>query len=460
MVQQTAEVVVCGAGIAGIATAYSLAVTHGVKNVVLVDERPPLTLTSDKSTEAYRNWWPGPDDAMVRLMNRSIDLLEELARESDNRFLMNRRGYLYATADQKKAEEMFDIAALADGYGAGPIRIHTGRPSDPEYLVSPADGWLDQPEGADLIFDEELIRRAFGFLSPKTTAVLHARRCGWFSGQQLGMLQLEAAREVGVEVIRGRVEEVGLQGGRVSRVRIAAKGGSIKVATPRFVNTAGPLLREIGEMLGLELPVFSEVHLKVSFDDHLGVIPRDAPFTVWEDPQRLEWSQAEREHLAGSEDTRLLLEEMPAGAHMRTEGGSGSRHVLLLWPYHLEKVPEVFPLPIMEHYAEVCLRGLATMIPGLSLYHDRMPRPFIDGGYYTKTRENRPLAGPLEIEGAYVLGALSGFGLMASPATAELVSLHITGGPLPDYAAAFHPRRYEDPEYVARIRGWVDSTQL
>ena len=34
----------------------------------------PLSLTSDKSTECYRNWWPGPGDAMVRLMNRSIDL--------------------------------------------------------------------------------------------------------------------------------------------------------------------------------------------------------------------------------------------------------------------------------------------------------------------------------------------------------------------------------------------------
>src|SRR5438128_416380 len=53
-------------------------------DVVLVDERPPLSLTSDKSTECYRNWWAGPGDDVVALMNRSIDLLEELARESSN----------------------------------------------------------------------------------------------------------------------------------------------------------------------------------------------------------------------------------------------------------------------------------------------------------------------------------------------------------------------------------------
>jgi glycine/D-amino acid oxidase-like deaminating enzyme len=82
----TANVVICGAGIAGVSAAYHLALRHGLQNVVLVDERPPLTLTSDKSTECYRNWWPGPGDAMVSLMNRSIDLMEDLARESGNAF--------------------------------------------------------------------------------------------------------------------------------------------------------------------------------------------------------------------------------------------------------------------------------------------------------------------------------------------------------------------------------------
>ncbi|PYO33053.1 MAG: FAD-dependent oxidoreductase, partial [Candidatus Rokuibacteriota bacterium] len=86
MSAKTADVVICGAGIAGIAAAYHLAVRRGVTDVVLVDERPPLSLTSDKSTECYRNWWPGPGDAMVAVMNRSIDLLEDLARESGNVF--------------------------------------------------------------------------------------------------------------------------------------------------------------------------------------------------------------------------------------------------------------------------------------------------------------------------------------------------------------------------------------
>ena len=69
------KIVIGGAGIAGIAAAYYLAVEHGQDDVVIVEMSNPLSLTSDKSSEAYRNWWPGPDRAMTAFMNRSIDLI-------------------------------------------------------------------------------------------------------------------------------------------------------------------------------------------------------------------------------------------------------------------------------------------------------------------------------------------------------------------------------------------------
>src|SRR6187401_2828461 len=100
----TADVVICGAGIGGISAAYHLAVRCGVRDVVLVDDQPPLSVTSDKSTECYRNWWPGPGDTMVRFMGRSIDLLEELSEASGDRFAMNRNGYVYLTGDPARAE--------------------------------------------------------------------------------------------------------------------------------------------------------------------------------------------------------------------------------------------------------------------------------------------------------------------------------------------------------------------
>src|SRR3989337_919153 len=126
----SAEVVICGAGIAGVAAAYHLAVRRDVRGVVLVDERPPLPLTSDKSTECYRNWWPGPGDDMVALMNRSIDLLEELARESGNVFRLNRRGYLFATAEPRRVPLLLRAAPEAAAPRGRPARLPPGARTD------------------------------------------------------------------------------------------------------------------------------------------------------------------------------------------------------------------------------------------------------------------------------------------------------------------------------------------
>jgi glycine/D-amino acid oxidase-like deaminating enzyme len=93
-------------------------------------------------------------------------------------------------------------------------------------------------------------------------------------------------------------------------------------------------------------------------------------------------------------------------------------------------------------------------------YFGRMPKPVVDGGYYTKTRENRPLVGPLPVEGAYVIGALSGYGLMAAPGCGELLAAHLTGSQLPGYAPAFALERYEDPEYQKLLENWGASGQL
>ena len=100
------------------------------------------------------------------------------------------------------------------------------------------------------------------------------------------------------------------------------------------------------------------------------------------------------------------------------------------------------------------------MVPGMAAYLERLPRSFVDGGYYTKTRENRFLAGPLPLEGAYVIGALSGYGLMSSNVAADLLAAHVVGAPLPAYAPAFALGRYDDPAYQALLERWGDSGQL
>ena len=457
MTQTSERIVICGAGIAGIAAAYYLAVEHGRRNVVVVEEGHPLSLTSDKSTEAYRNWWPGPDRAMTAFMNRSIDLMEGIAHASGNRINLNRRGYLYATADAGKVAWLHEMARAAEAAGSGPVRVHDTASSP--YAPSP-EGGSDPPlTGADLLTDRSLIRRHFPFLAPDTIAALHARRAGWLSAQQLGMALLEAARERGVRLLRGRVVGVDAGGGRVRSVHIDAAGERRSLEASHLVLAAGPMQKEMAGLIGVDLPIVAERHRKVSFADPLGIM-RTAPMLIWLDEQHLPWSHDERAALAQDDDARWLLGRFPAGVHGRPEGGGATASLLILFNHDHGPCDPVFPLPEAPHYAEIALRAMATMVPGLAAYIGRSGRPHVDGGYYIKTRENRPLIGPLPVEGAHVCGAFSGFGVMASCAAGELVARHITERALPDYAPAFLLSRYQDGAYCALLDAWGDGGQL
>ncbi len=312
--------------------------------------------------------------------------------------------------------------------------------------------------GADLVLDPALIRQRFPFVTEDAVALLHPRRCGWLSAQQLGMWLLDEAKQRGVRLVNGRVTAVDTSGGRVNGVTIRAGGREQRVATRVFINAAGPLIDVVGEMLGVPLPVFNELHGKVAINDPLGIVPRDAPLMIWSDPVTLPWSDEERDELAAANETRWLTEPLPAGVHFRPEGGAGAQTLLILWTYDVRPTPAVWPTRFEPEYAEVVVRGLSRMIPGLAAYAGNVGRPYVDGGYYCKTQENRPLIGPLPVAGAYVFGALSGYGIMASQAGADLLAAYIAGSELPEYASSFSLSRYEDPEYVKLLEEWDPTT--
>jgi len=441
-----ADVVICGAGIAGVAAAYHLTVRQGIRRVVLVDEREPLTLTSDKGTQGYRNWWPGPDDTMLRLVTRSIDLLEESAAKSGNAFRMNRRGYLFATADAAEAARLETTARHVSAFGMGPVRVHRGVGT---YSPAAAEGFAGRETGADLLLGDE-VGRAFPYLAAETVAALHVRRAGWLSAVALGTWLLEQAVAAGAEFVRDRVDGVDTTGGKVRRVRLAS-GGTID--TERFVIAAGPELPRAALMLDIELPVLHELHSRLTIRDTRHVIPRDAPFMICNDPMRLEWTSAERKELESSEDTRRLVDVLPGGVHARPVDLTYGDEVYLIWTFETDARPYVWPPTFSARSADVLIRGCVRMIPAMRSYVGTTSG-VVDGGYYCKTPENRPLIGPLPVGGAYIIGALSGSGVMGAHAMGELLAQHVAGAPLPDYAHWFLPSRYRDATYRARVDQW------
>jgi glycine/D-amino acid oxidase-like deaminating enzyme len=456
--QKTYDVVVVGAGIAGIAAAYSL-VSAGAGRVALLDNGSPLALTSDKSTECYRNFWPGPDGAMAEFMADSIALLQRHTLASRNQFQLHQRGYLFATARESELRSMQQQAETNAAFGGGELRHHEPGASEHGYVLSPDSGFSTDLDGADLITNRRLIKRHFPYLAADTAGVLHLRNCGVLSAQQLGMYLLEAARASGVEFIRGEFTESNIQAGQLSGVVISTDSGLQELTTDALVLATGPHLKDTAALAGTDLPVVVEKHVKISVADSLGVIPRQAPLIIWNDPTDLAWSDEEREVLAASPETRHLTETFPAGVHGRPVGAGDQ--VYLYWTYDcpISERPE-FPIEADDYYPEILLRGMARMVPGLTAYLDPMPRPYVDGGYYTKMADNRPLIGPLEVPGTFVCGAFSGYGIMAACAAGELLASHVLERALPAYASAFSVERCKDPLYSEHVASLANTAQI
>ncbi len=184
-------IAVIGAGSIGIAVAYYLATRHGERRVVVIDPDVPMSLTSAQSGENYRNWWPHP--VMTAFTDHSIDLLEEIADAAGDRIHMTRRGYALATRTDDPTGLIED---LHRGYGdaaSGSIRVHAGAAHG--YRPAGPGDWRAAPGGVDVLSGRGAIQAAFPRFAPDVSTVIHVRRAGDISGQQLGQVMLETLRE-------------------------------------------------------------------------------------------------------------------------------------------------------------------------------------------------------------------------------------------------------------------------
>ncbi len=209
-------------------------------------------------------------------------------------------------------------------------------------------------------------------------------------------------------------------------------------------------------MLGETLSVTNLFQQKVAFEDTRGAITRDMPFTIDLDGKMLQWTDEERELLAGDPETRWLTEPMPGRTHCRPEGGARGKWVKLGWAYNTETSEPREDLanePLSDpQFPEIAMRGAAQFIPALRPYVDDPPTRYSHyGGYYTMTEENWPLIGPMQTMGAYMVTALSGFGSMAACAAGKLCAAWIVGTDRPAWSDALGAARYDDSRLMRQL---------
>ena len=221
------DVVIIGGGLHGLATAYYLAMNHGIRNVAVLDRGYLGGGGSGRNTAILRSNYLTPEG--IRFYDRSVKLYEDLATELNYNVMFSQRGHLTLAHNDSALRTMRWRAEVNKSQGVDSEVIGPGDIKElvPEMDVSagaryPIQGALHHPPG--------------GIIRHDAVVWGYAR-----AADQMGVHLHQDTEVTGIDVTGGRVTGV-----RTSRGDIAA--GTV-------VNCTAGWSTLISDMAGVEMPV-------------------------------------------------------------------------------------------------------------------------------------------------------------------------------------------------------------
>jgi len=416
------KIAICGAGIAGIATAFYLNRLMPKANIVLIDKNQPLSFTSSQSGENFRDYWTHP--CMEKLCSHSIDLMEALQKEFEApSFAMHLSGYHFVSCHPQKS--------IFSDDGTHEFRVRN-----------------------QVKTNTDTIQKLHPYLSPNIKKSIFIKKAGYVDSMVMANTMLQKAKNKGLQFVEDDVKDI-----KKTTTGFEVYLTKNKIITAdQLVIATGPFINHLANMLSMQFPVWNTLQRKIIIPDPLKIIPKDMPFTIFADRQYLNWSAEEKIFFKSDASLQWLLQEFPGAIHIKPETGG---RIKMGWAYSTKAVEPQWKIPRSTYFTQVLLKGASRFIPALSAYAENIPTPLIEyGGYYTRTKENWPLVGPTEMDNVFVIGALAGFGTMAACASGELCAMYLSEKTLPDYAPYFHPNRYENPAIQKEIVALQADGQL
>ncbi len=216
-----AEVVIVGAGIMGLSIAYNLARNHGITNVVVLDRTYLCGGASGRNGGGVRAQFSS--EGNIRLMQESIRICRDFAREMKINIWFRQGGYLFLVRDEAGRRTLEQSVAVQNGCG---LETRMLTPKEAQHVVPELS--LEGVVAASYNGDDGVV-----FPWPFV----------WGYAQ--------VAETLGVE-IAPFTDVVGFdtEGSKITAV-VTSKG---KIATNRVVNAAGAWSPEVARLLGVELP--------------------------------------------------------------------------------------------------------------------------------------------------------------------------------------------------------------
>lgn len=221
-----ANVVIIGGGIVGCSIAYNLA-RMGCKNIVLFEKNALASGATGRCGAGIRQQF-GTEMNCI-LARESIKIFENLSQELDYDIELNQGGYLILAYTEKEVNQFKKNITLEQSLGINARLITMQEAQD---IVPPLN-------------TEGLLGATFcptdGHANPFNTNFAYA----------------EAAQRLGVKINNfTEVKEIKIENDRI--VSVSTNQG--EVFTPIVINAAGGYASEIGKMVGVDIPVYSQRH--------------------------------------------------------------------------------------------------------------------------------------------------------------------------------------------------------
>jgi len=346
-----ANIVIIGGGISGCSAAYNLA-KKGVKGIVVLEKSYLSSGATGRCGAGVRMQWG--TEMNCKLAKQSIEFYEQANEILDYKRNVDFKqgGYLLIASTDKEMEQFAKNVKLQNSLGI-PSRLLTLR---------------EAKEIVPHLNTEGLTGAAYcgkdGFLNPfKTTDAYY------LAAKRLGVEFMTHTEVTGIIVKSGKIKKV------------VTTSGDIHTET--VINAAGGYSKPICDMVGVELPVYSERHQILVTE----------PVEPMQDPMVMSFS------------LNLYCQQAPEGTFIMGRGDASE--------------PRDLRITSSWQFLDEMAKTITQVLPPLG--NLRVIRQW--SGLYNMTPDKQPIYGKVdEVDGFYLAVGFSGHGFMFGPLTGIILS--------------------------------------
>lgn len=354
--KNSADVVIIGAGISGCAIAYNLA-KKGVKNIVVLEKNYICSGSTGRCGAGVRMQWG--TEMNCKIAKKSIEFYENANEilEYDRDVEFKQKGYLLIADTDKEIEQFKKNIEVQHSCGI------------PSKLVSLEEAREIVPYLNTSVLKGAAFCAKDGFLNPFTTTDAFykaAKRLGaeFNTFTEVTGIKVEKDKVVGVETNKGFI------------------------ATNCVVNATNGWSKSISDMVGLDIPVYSERHQILVTE----------PVEPMQDPMVMSFG------------LNLYVQQAPHGSFIMGRGDANE-------PRDLRQTSS-------WHFIEEMAKTVDTILPPIS--NLRVVRQW--AGLYNMTPDKQPIYDKApNVEGFYMALGYSGHGFMFGPITGIVMAEMILG---------------------------------